>query len=286
METKLFATNKTSILIVGSNGLLGQSVADAAQHLLGEDVRFRNRVEHRRDEVACAFRELASTQNHHPMTVFFCHGSKGFSMRDEDRQIEEAQFRVSCRKIREARERGTGKVVLVSSLGCYLSQEKSPYKELVRHKELTLEELFGIDSLIARVPSIYGRHGSRRTGLIGTMIENTLKGKVTTIYGSSHTRRNYLEAAACGRALFTLGTTTSRNTIETMTHAAICCSRSHSITEIIAIIRRTLGKQPLVEFRHGETVHRENHIIKETSAHKMIMIDSNIQAWATKERSR
>ena len=286
METKLFGTNKTSILIVGSNGLLGQSVANSALHALGEDIRVKNKVEHRRDEVAYAFRELTSKQNHHPMTVFFCHGSKGFTMTDKDRRNEEAQFRITCRKIRADREWGTGKVILVSSLGCYLSQEKTPYKELIRQKELTLEEIFGIDSLVARVPSIYGRRGDKRTGLIVTMVENTLKGKVTTIYGSSLTRRNYLEAAACGRALFTLGTTTSRSTIEENAHTAVCCSRSHSIAEIITIIRRTLGKQPLVEFRHGELVHRENHIIKETSAHRMIMIDSSIQAWATKERYR
>ena len=286
METRLLATNDSSVIIVGANGLIGNAVSTAASKAFGEDIRVKKGLTHRHNEVDAGIKQLLSLEDQAAAIVFFCHGGKGFSMRNEERRAEEERFRTTCEKMQEHREWKTLKVVLVSSLGCYLSNEDTAYKELVRQKELTLEQGFGDNAHIAMVPSIYGRHGDRRTGLIGTMLDNTLKGRITTIYGDLRTRRNYLDAAACGNALLSWGISLEDQSHASPTRVALCGRRSYSILEIVTILKRVLGAQPLVRFQYGERVHREDHITSESSSHEVIMVDSTIQGWVTKERSR
>ena len=282
METRLLATDYSSVIIVGANGMIGRAVSGAASKAFGEDIRLKRTVTHRHDEVDAGIKQLASLGDQHKATVFLCHGGKGFSMKNEERSVEEAQFRTTCEKLQELREWKSVKAVLVSSLGCYLSKQETAYKNLVKQKELSLEQSFGCNAHIAMVPSIYGRHGDKRTGLIGTMLDNTLKGRITTIYGDLRTRRNYLDAAACGNALLSWGLSLDS---QSPARAAICDRRSYSILEIVAILKRVLGAQPLLKVQRGELVHREDHITSASNSHKVIMIDSSIQCWVTKERS-
>lgn len=286
MESEVFRTEDSSVVIIGANGLIGSAITSAAAKTLGGNILNRNRLTHQRERVHDALSSIDRVGKNVNTTIFFCHGGKGFAMRDEEHHIEARQFRETCEKLSDGKGWGIKKAILVSSLGCYLSEEKTPYKDLTWQKEKIFQDQFGGDSLIARIPSIYGRKNKERTGLIGTLVTNTLKGEITTIYGDLQTRRNYIEAQACGRALVRWGMATNNESGRVHAPIAFCSSRSYSIMEIITIMGRTLGKQPLVAYRNGDIVNREDHIVQGRSDHKRVIVDSSIQAWITRERCR
>ncbi len=113
-----------------------------------------------------------------------------------------------------------------------------PYAHLKAAEEDALERL-DVDHVVYRISSTYGtpRPGSR-SGAIGVLVENALRGRETLLYARSTTMRNYVHASDVAEAIVrNLDTESSASQL-------LAAKRSHPMFEVIGQVER-LTRHPV-----------------------------------------
>ena len=146
-------------------------------------------------------------------------GSGGFVLSDEDADREAEAFEACLAAFSAIRSQvGTTSRVrfhFVSSAGglfesqrlvdgCSLPEPLRPYGRLKLRQEQLAEVAVGASDLhVYRLSSVYGRiRPGRRSGLVSTLVFNTLRQRVSTIRGRLDTLRDYVWADDIGRYIY------------------------------------------------------------------------------------
>lgn len=169
---------------------------------------------------------------------------------DEQRTVESFRARVGG-LIAAAAAVAPTRVHLVSSAGALGSPSgenrfellDSPYRRLKFAEEVALGELHD-DVRIHRVSSVFAApSGSSRTGVIGMLVANALKGLETPLFARTVTMRNYLHADDVAEAI--VRATGEDDNSPTL----IAATRSHAMNEVVATVRKVVRRPVPINYR-------------------------------------
>ncbi len=120
-----------------------------------------------------------------------------------------------------------------------------PYAFLKFDQENLIKSLFS-NPQIYRASNIYGfvKEKETRSGLITTLVKNTLKDRVTTIYGDDSTLRDYIYVDDLANIVLS----NIKFNSNTLKHEFVVSGKPSSIYEIRLLVRKTIGKEPMIKF--------------------------------------
>lgn len=140
---------------------------------------------------------------------------------------------------------------LISSagaLGAPLSDNRfelidSPYRRLKAAEEFVVGELHD-DVRIHRVSSVFAApRGAARTGVIGMLVANALRGSETPLFARTVTMRNYLHADDVAEAIVRATSEDDRSP------TLIAARRSHAMNEVVATVRNVVRRPVPINYR-------------------------------------
>ena len=154
------------------------------------------------------------------LIVIWAAGRAGFDSNIQEVKHELDIFKLVLQKLESGRLRTKSnsqiRFCLVSSIGGLFEgitnitpktavSPKRPYGQLKRDQEALLSEQGSFSCAIVRLPSVYSYTNlNKRTNLIQAMTHNALLRRITTIYGTPSTLRDYVWADDVGRTLVRL----------------------------------------------------------------------------------
>ena len=234
-----------STIVVGE-GLIGREVSDRLRR------RRRLREWHRRTDWADATslgRDLLDALAGHPhpgpIDVIWAAGASGMALDTLDLADHAARFRTQIASLADACP-APPRVHYLSSAGALgppggtdrFEVGHIPYAHLKQAEEEVLAEL-GLDHVVYRISSVFGtpRPGAR-SGAIGLLVENSIRGRETLLYARSTTMRNYTHARDVAEAIV-------RNTgLDDPGPVLLAAKRSHPMFEVIAQVGQ-LTRRPV-----------------------------------------
>lgn len=278
METTLLSGPSHDWLVVGSNGAIGSHLTSAllrSQYIDGcrpIDVRV-----HTHDSYLEASLDLAlGRSTTQPLRLLFCAGRGGFSLPQASAEKQHQAFERFCDLLTLSVP--IDKFILISSLGAQCSKLGTAYSHLVRNNERIVLAGFGGQSLILRLPSLYGFHERKRSyhGLIGIVLRNLKVRSPTGIYSRLETRRNYLSIRRladllvrdrpCGAFLEANGCLNVQSSI------------GLSIFDVCASFFRVVKQRPILKLMEHSLVDAEHHYPSLLHGAKLVINDS-IDEW-------
>jgi UDP-glucose 4-epimerase len=174
------------------------------------------------------------------------------------------------------RERPGVKLTYISSGGTvYGDPERLPVAEtaptrphgsygelhLECEREIERDRAEGLPARILRCSSVYGEHQApdRGQGVVSTFLHRIEHGREIVLYGGERTIRDYVYAGDVARVVAEL---LDRDDGEAVLNVG--SGEGTSLTELLALIQRQVGKEPLLE-RHPERPFDVHGIVLDTS---------------------
>lgn len=169
---------------------------------------------------------------------------------DEDEATEAFRFRLGG-LVEAAREIAPTTLHLISSAGALGAPAGENRFELVdsAYRRLKLAEETAANDLhedvrIHRVSSVFAApRGTARTGVIGMLVANALRGTETPLFARTVTMRNYLHADDVAEAIVrAIGEDDDSPTL-------IAARRSHAMNEVVATVRNVVRRPVPINYR-------------------------------------
>ena len=240
--------HRTTVIV--GEGLIGREISDRLR-------RRHHRAEwHRRtdwDDPASPGKQLRSALSEHDQAVeptdrielIWAAGVSGMALRDLDLDQHLERFRTQVGGMIDACP-SPPRVHYLSSAGALgppggtdrFEVGHIPYAHLKRGEEDELARL-GVEHVVYRISSVYGtpRPGAR-SGAIGLLVENAIRGRETLLYARSTTMRNYAHARDVAVAIV-------RNSmLDSNEPVLLAAKRSHPMFEVIAQVGQ-LTRRPV-----------------------------------------
>jgi nucleoside-diphosphate-sugar epimerase len=208
--TNTNSTEKRIIFIFGV-GLVGSAIVKSLTLFEKFDVKKQKSDWNILDNFQSQLNDLSNTLDFHSLKRIdwvWSAGKAGFAASDNEVDTEFLFYRVFLEQISELEEQFDIKekslIHLVSSAGGLFEGQrviskdnkpkpKRPYGQLKFKQENLLLDMFYNRCRIYRPSSIFGFYEKgQRVGLITNLIINTLRSKVTSIYGKIDTQRDYV----------------------------------------------------------------------------------------------
>lgn len=194
-----------------------------------------------------------------PIRIVWAAGAAGFSVAqavaDQEAAALDDVVRLTARLL-EDRGDAPHRLHVVSSAGGLFEgmtvrasdaapQPRRVYGRLKLQQEEAARRLPDGTVVVHRPSSIYGSssHG-RRPGLIGTLVDNTLAGRLTTVYGAPTTLRDYVHADDIGRHIANAALAASCEA----TPELLVAGRPRSIHEIVRQVESLLRRATFLHF--------------------------------------
>lgn len=273
---------KGTVIIAGSNGLIGGSILNHFSSSNFNLQHLRNTLEIVHTDVLLGIKELLSThleleRSFTPVavTIIYACGKGGFGI-SELMARQQIALLSSTIKYLKWRSDLDCCFVLVSSLGAHLSSVHSNYKSMVQQMEqIVLEYEQG---LILRLPGIWGfkkkSRASAPCGLIAHLLASAMSGQEAYIFGDLSTTRYYLTANTVGKSIAAM---VKNNELRGVPKIQNFYSTSlHSISEIILLISRGLSRKVIFRLLPGPLVDRESLVRRAIDGHNRLMLESLI----------
>ena len=276
--------DRSVTIVTGTNGLIGSHVISSMLQLdRGPEIDYDHIELGRGASTGKAIIDAVDQSRYRPTKLLLCHGGKGFSLDEKQYLSEIKAFTRMCGEI--ARKTNIESCALVSSCGCTLSKSSTPYKMLTTQKELLIKDFFSERGKIVRLPSVYGRkQDGEYSGLIGVLLANTLRQRKTTIYGKLATRRNYLSAEMCSKLITDIILTRS-GCLDFDGTTELYSMQSLSISEAIGVVKKALGRRPIVSMCSGSDYDCENHLPMESMTNDKIIVLEHVERWIRQQKS-
>jgi len=286
MKTTLIDLDHLSIQIIGSNGLVGSNVIDAVSRrdlLAHKDWRLREFSYERNSAVESndfICKQLQGNKN----IIISCYGPKGFNLGESEVSAAHSSFKEMCQMLR-SHKRKLSHYIMISSLGARMSQILNSYSTLILWNEQYSRQCFADKQRIIRLPSIFGKNheNGRLCGLLGVMLDNTLQGKTTTLYGGMLTRRNYLESGICGNLILDVALRGQRYSKGGLaSHARIVelsANRNFTTLELITRVSRSVKKAPIITIHSSNDLNQEDHVFRIDKRAYTIKLESGVDQW-------
>lgn len=197
--------------------------------------------------------------------IIWSAGKCGFSSDDRETKIEELFFSeiMSSIEVFLDSKRKTISFYLISSIGGLFEGQVSiednmiPYPRRaygrlkMSQEKILLESGPKIKPFIFRLSSIYGSiNSSNRMGLIQVLISNGIKNKITRIYGSSDTLRDYTSVDDVSKFICSI-VRTSYDNLRNIYHLAN--GKASSIDEIKSLVEKKTRKRLLLSYENNTT---------------------------------
>lgn len=286
MKTTLIELGHCSVQVIGSNGLVGSNIIDAASRrgLLEQnswqlrDFRYERNSAVESNNLIC--KQLQGNKN----VVISCYGPKGFNLDDSELSAAHDCFKEMCQML-QSHERNISGHIMISSLGARMSQIVNPYSTLVLRNEQYSQHCLPGKNRIIRLPSIFGENNEngRLSGLLGVMLSNTLRGKTTSIYGGLLTRRNYLESGTCGSLILEVALHSRRYRAGSIASQSriieLSANRNFTTLELINRISHSVKKAPIITMLSSSDVNHEDHVFSIDKRAYTIKLESGIDQW-------
>lgn len=204
------------------------------------------------------------------LSIVWSAGRAGFSATEDDAAAELARYREVLDLAGELAGRFAGARTafhLVSSAGGLFEGSVSvdprsapsprrPYGRLkARQEDLLLASRAPMAKVVYRLGSVYGPPRAGRMGLIPTLLDNGIHGRVSSIYGHLTTLRDYVSSEDVGR--FIAAQIDAEPPAEPAFHTLVS-GRPASIFEIKQCVEKALGKRIYLSLRFDPV--NERHI--------------------------
>jgi len=277
MEIRVCKKDSSSscIILLGSNGAVGevfyQSIikSNYSNYFINGADRFFSGHSNYVKAVDYILSQLPQSLD---VQIIFCAGKGGFSLTSDSASIQKLTFKSFCSSVLG---RFKGRIIYVSSLGAACSVIPSSYKDLVIYNEALIANLFPDNSLILRLPSLYGlkQETNKYYGLIGAILESLKKGSYTTVYSSMFTRRFYLSCDQIGSqylpALFHGCGGSELGILNIMPHVSL------SVFDVCQVFYKAIGRYPSLKIAEtGFLPNKESHFSTSLPGRIIRMTDS------------
>ena len=199
MNISYFKVKDEAYIIIGSDGLIGGYISQEIQNVASaKNLQWERQLLIQLDSYDDIEEQTLNIVNNQLMksvtscTVFCAHGKGGFSLKKKTAISQYNQYDNLLLGLNAVNGIEII-VVLISSLGAIVSNEKSVYKTLTLMKEERLKK-YDFQSLAIRLPSLWGIkvQTNEPKGLVGCILDSLNSGKNFTVYGALETTRNYL----------------------------------------------------------------------------------------------
>ena len=199
MNISYFEDKEEAFIIIGSDGLIGGYISkEIKKAACARNLKWERQLLVKLDsydDIEDQTLNILKTQVMNSVTsctVFCAHGKGGFNLKNNAAIAQYKQFDNLMLGL-DAVNGIEIIVILISSLGAIVSNEKSVYKTLTIMKEECLKN-YNFQSLTIRLPSLWGIkvQTNEPKGLVGCILDSLNSGKYFNVYGALETTRNYL----------------------------------------------------------------------------------------------
>ena len=272
MDISFISSAKNDLLvIVGSNGLIGNKILENYEIRNNEFNCFSKKITNY-DLIFESILNFLKTKKGIKFDRFyliFCAGKGGFSLDSKSASTQKSIFKKFVIRVYEENFENF-KFFFISSLGCYLSQFKTPYKQLMNTNEDFI--LSFRDSYILRLPSIWGfkKKAKQPKGLIGNLIFSIKNQSESKIFGDLNTSRNYISDNTIGIYLYRF--LQNKEFFSREYNFYNYCS--YSINDILLLIKKITKKNVFYKKHPGKIEDKESYNMSPKSGVNIKVIES------------
>jgi nucleoside-diphosphate-sugar epimerase len=260
MSVTIIQNNReSSLFVIFGSGLIGSEIIRTTSIFCAEPVKTQINFDWEDSEelkgVISQLMNSARHENIKKVEIFWCAGRAGFFASQEEMHKETLTFCAVVSQFEEE-DRITVYFNLLSSAGGLYEgcsgrvnsritpMPVRPYGE----SKLEQERILKTSKVLYRIyrpTTVYGRVSTgARSGLISTLISNTLNQASTTIHASPNTLRDYIYVRDIAKIVVLNGMFRS----EAGKAYIIASGRPVSIYHLLEMVRLALGKRPRVNF--------------------------------------
>lgn len=266
MNISWLQDDEEAFIVIGSDGLVGSSIELEIQGLArAKTSEYKEHLSIKLEGYNDIERETLgllkylSLKGISSCTIFCAYGKGGFHIEKKTAIAQYNQFNNLMLHLGSVNDINV-RVVLISSLGAVVSNEKSVYKKLTLMKESKLKEV-NFPALSIRLPSLWGikLKAQEPKGLIGCILDSLYNRKDFTIYGSLETTRNYLYIKTAAEEIMKILSNHKSfgqvNSLYNLRSRYYYCNGS-----ILSIVKQVIPSSTLVyTLKNSELLDRENH---------------------------
>ena len=266
MNISYFKVKDEAYIIIGSDGLIGGYISQEIQNVASaKNLQWERQLLIQLDSYDDIEEQTLNIVNNQLMksvtscTVFCAHGKGGFSLKKKTAISQYNQYDNLLLGLNAVNGIEII-VVLISSLGAIVSNEKSVYKTLTLMKEERLKK-YDFQSLAIRLPSLWGIkvQTNEPKGLVGCILDSLNSGKNFTVYGALETTRNYLYIETAVQEIMKI--LSNYKSSDYVSNLYNLRSRYYyCVGSILSIVKQVIPSIALVyTLKQSELLDRENH---------------------------
>ena len=266
MNISYFKVKDEAYIIIGSDGLIGGYISQEIERVAcAKNLKWERELLIQLDSYDDIEEQTLNIVNNQLMksvtscTVFCAHGKGGFSLKKKTAISQYNQYDNLLLGLNAVNGIEII-VVLISSLGAIVSNEKSVYKTLTLMKEERLKK-YDFQSLAIRLPSLWGIkvQTNEPKGLVGCILDSLNSGKNFTVYGALETTRNYLYIETAVQEIMKI--LSNYKSSDYVSNLYNLRSRYYyCVGSILSIVKQVIPSIALVyTLKQSELLDRENH---------------------------